>query len=222
MIPLDKIEHSKHIVIEVNNENFPQASILYSYSLLLHKKVSLFTVDGISSRYSFLPWFEKLRLNKPSSADACIHTDIAILDLYFFLKELNIKLNKKMATAFYAGFLQEYDNFLSSQCDGIVFAVLSELIIAGADSQTCIRELTQKVPLSVLRLKSIVYKKALLKNNATLAYVELSNEELEASGAKWDDIPFIAKKLLNIAHVEKVTIINVDEKDKIINLSKEI
>jgi len=221
LVPLQELEKSKHIIIESHKNNFPQASVLYSLMLLKHKKVSLFS-EKEEKQYAFLPWYEKLRTTEPSSADLKISADIDILELYTFLQKHGIKINAKMATALYAGFLKRYDNFLSAECNGTVFAVLSELIKLGADHQSCVDELTKKVPLSRLRLQSIVFKKVLLKKGAELAWVSLCDEDFESSGATWEDIYDIAKELLNLAHVQEVEIIKSDEKDKIIKLSKEV
>jgi hypothetical protein len=221
LIPLQELEKSKHILIETHKNNFPQASVLYSLMLLKHKKVSLYAKEE-QSQYAFLPWYDKLRTKKPTSADLTIDADMEILELYLYLKKHEIKINAKMATALYSGFLKRYDNFLSLDCDGTVFAVLSELIALGAQHQLCVTELTQKVPLSQIRLKSIIFKKLLLKNNATVAAVSLSQEDFEASGTQWSDVDEIAQELLNIVHVQKVEIIKSDERDKSIKLSKEV
>ncbi|MEN4053949.1 MULTISPECIES: hypothetical protein [Sulfurimonas] len=221
MIPLQELEKSKHIVIESHKNNFPQASVLYSLMLLKHKKVSLFAKEE-EKQYAFLPWYEKLRRNEPASADLKISADMNILELYTFLQKHEIKINAKMATALYAGFLKRYDNFLSPDCNGMLFAVLSELINLGADHQLCVNELTRKVLLSSVRLKSIIFKKVLLKKNARLATVRLCEEDFASSGATWSDVYDIAKELLNLVHVQEVEVTKSDEKDKIIKLSKEV
>ncbi len=221
MIPLQKLEKLKHIAIENHKNNFPQASILYSLMLLKHKKVSLFAKEE-ERQYTFLPWYEKLRRDEPASADLKISADMNILELYLFLQKHEIKINTKMATAFYAGFLKRYDNFLSPDCDGILFAVLSELIHLGADHQLCVNELVRKVSLSSVRLRSIVFKKVLLRKNARLATACLCEEDFVSSGASWSDVYNIAKELLDLVHVQEVEITKSDEKDKIIKLSKEV
>jgi len=221
LIPIKQIEKHNHILIECDKKYFPQASVLYSYMLMCHKKVSLYSEDK-SQRYSFLAWSDKVRIKAPSSADYTINAEFDILDLYTFLKKNEITINKKMATALYAGFLERYDGFLSPLCDGTIFAILSELIEYGADHILCVEQLTKKVPLSTYRLKAIVYKKLLLQNNAKRGYVSLVQEDFESSGAKWNDLWYIAKEILNLVHLKEVLIIKDDEKDKIINIKKEV
>lgn len=221
MIPLKKIENARHIVLVCEKEYFPQASILYSYLLTLHKKVSLFSLVS-DSRYSFLPWYDKLRSNEIISFDIKVDANVEILELFDFFKKHNIKINKKIATAFYAGFLERYENFLDPKGDGTLFAILSELLASGAEQKLCISALQQRIPLSRFRLQSIIYKKFLLKKNAQLVYVCLNDADFEASGASWDEVYFIAKELLNLVNVQQVLIKKSNEKNKIINLIKEV
>ena len=222
MIPQDEIKKIKHIVVEYDKNHFIQASILYSYMLSLHKKVSLYGAEEVS-RYAFLPWYEKSRLQKPVSADFYFSVNnIELLDLYFYFKENKIKINKKIATAFFAGFLEQYENFLSSACYGTIFAIVSELIEYGAERQLCIEELTQKIPLRIFRLKAIAYKKLLLQQNGEVAYVDLDEKDFITTGAQWCDVDFIAKEILSLVNVKEVMIIKNDEKNKIINLKKEV
>jgi len=221
IIPIDTIENSHHILIKSDEEYFPQASILYSFLLTKQKKVSLY-VENRNGKFSFLPWYEKIRSHEVSSADLSLTITIEIMDLYSFLKTNGVKINQKMATALYAGFLKRYDNFISSECDGTVFAVLSELLALGAQQKLCVTEMLQKQPLSLLRLKALVYKKLLLKENARLAEVKVCSNDFEASGSSWDDMQEIAKEILHLVHVEKVHIINVDENKKILKIIKEV
>ena len=222
MIPVQDIQLAKHILIECNNKLFIKATLLYSYCIASGKKVSLFSNESIERRYSFLAWYNKLRTAVPLSADLSISADINILDLYALFKKQNIKINKKIATAFYAAFLETYDNFLDPKCDGTIFAILSELLEAGAEVKVCVDELINKKPLKIFRLEALIYKKLLLKQNGELAYVRLSKEDFDASGALWDDALIVAKELLRLAHVQEVSILHNDDQEKIINLNKEV
>jgi len=221
VIEFQEIEAAKHIVIQSSAANFPQASVLYSYLLTQHKKVSLFLEDT-SPLYAFLPWYEKARNIKPKHTDMLLCTDMDIFELFDFLKKSEIKINAKMATAFYAGLMQQYDFCRSLECDGTLFAALAELIALGADHRLCMKEMVQKEPLSYFRLRAKAYEKLLLKENASLAYIALCDEDFEQSGAAWEDMYGIAKEVSHLVHVKKVIIIKDDEKDKIIKISKEV
>ena len=221
IIPLEEIERSKHILIKSDEAHFPQASLLYSYLLTQHKKVSLY-MDRKEERFSFLAWYEKIRLTEPHSVDLIMSASVEIIELYNCLKKNKIKINKKMATALYAGFLQRYEHFLSPECNGMVFAAVSELIESGADHMFCVEKLIYTKPLSLFRLKAIAYKKLLLKNNATVAKVNLSHEDFESTGAQWQDVEVIAREILELAHIKEVFIIQNGEKNKILKIVKDI
>jgi nanoRNase/pAp phosphatase (c-di-AMP/oligoRNAs hydrolase) len=221
LINIKEIEESKYIVINARKDTLYQASILYSYILTQHKKVSIFS-DETDDRLSFLPWLEKIKETKIISADLEISSDIEILELYEFFKKNSIKINKKMATSFYAGFLHRYNNFVGYDCDGIVFAALSELMAIGAEHKLCIEKMLQSVSLSMIRLKSLVFKNLLLEDNAQVACVRVTDDDLISSGASLEDVYEVAKELLNLVHVKEVRVLKSDEKDKILKIVKEV
>jgi len=221
LIPSKQIDASKHILIKSDKKHLPQASVLYSYLLSKHKKVSC-CADEVDKKFSFLPWFEKIRVNCSSSADLEIDANIEIMDLYNFLQESDVKVNAKMATALYAGFLLRYKNFLSDDVNGTVFAALSQLMTLGANHQLCVQHLYKSVPLCVIRLKSILFEKLLLQENAKVAYVSINDADLFASGASMQEAVDAAADLLNVVHVEEVHLVKSDENNKIIKIIKDI
>jgi len=221
LINIEEIEKSKYIVINARKDTLYQASILYSYILTQHKKVSIFS-DEMDNRLSFLPWLKNVKETKIISADLEISSDVEISELYELFKKNSIKINKKMATSFYAGFLHRYNNFISYECDGMVFAALSELMALGAEHKLCIEKMLQSVPLSMIRLKSLVFKNLLLEDNAQIACVSISDDDLISSGGSLEGVYEVAKELLNLVHVKEVQIFKSDEKDKILKIVKEV
>ncbi|SFV67025.1 FIG146085: 3'-to-5' oligoribonuclease A, Bacillus type [hydrothermal vent metagenome] len=216
MINLTKIDSFSHIVLVCDDDSFANASAIYSYILTKHKKVSIVCESGISKKYAFLPWFEKLRKNLPSSADCSIVVDDDVLALFDFFQENGVKINKKMATALYGALLQRYDYFRSMECSGIVFATASQLIELKAEFQECMQYLQYNKPLAYFRLESILYKNMLLKQNATLAVVPLCEEDLKESGASVDDAYLIMQDILQMAHVQEVQLVQKNKKSKIL------
>ena len=221
LIPIEQIDASKHILIKSDKENLAQASVLYSYLLTLHKKVSLYA-QSMDAKFSFLPWMDKVRENRMSSADMEIDSNIEILDLYNFLQDNALKINAKMATALYAGFLKRYKNLMEEDVDGTVFAAMSQLITLGADHKLCVRQLYKSVPLRMIRLKSIFFKKLLLQENARVACVSISDADLLASGASMQEAKDAAAELLNVVHVEEVHLVKSDENNRIIKIIKDV
>jgi len=216
LIDLTKIDSFSHIVLVCDDDSFANASAIYSYILTKHKKVSIVCEDGISKKYAFLPWFDKLRKNFPASADCTIVMDDDVLSLYDFFQKNGVKINKKMATALYGALLQRYDYFRSSKCSGIVFATASQLIELKAEFQECMQYLQYNKPLAYFRLESILYKNMLLIQNATVVVVPIFEEDLKESGASIEDAYLIMNDILGMAHVQEVRLVHKDKKSEIL------
>jgi len=213
---LSKIDSSKHIALLCDEQSFANASAVYSYVLTKHKKVSIIAQKSIAKKFSFLPWYDKLRQNIPSSADSIIEVDSCALSLFDFFQNQEIKINKKMATSMYGALLIEYDCFCSERCNGMVFAAAAKLIELNAEDKECLKYLKQSKPLAYFRLQARLYKNLLLKENATVALLSLCQEDLEASGASFDDAYLIMKEVLDLVHVQEVRLLKKDENDKIL------
>jgi len=216
LIDSEQISNAKHILLITNNRSFANSSALYSYLLTLHKKVSLQNVEALDKNLSFVPWFEKARSVRPSTADYIIEVDDESLALYEFFTTHSIKINQKMATALYAGFYTRYDTFMSEDCDGTIFAVISALLELKADKKRCREFLSYRNSLAFTRLKVRLYNTLLLKESATHAFVSISDEDLKSSGAHLSDAYEILYEFLKIVHVKRVTLLKSDENNKII------
>ena len=73
--------------------------------------------------------------------------------LFDFFKANEISINPKMATALYAGLLDDSSNFLSKKTDEKVFAMAKELCELGADVKTCSEYISKYMSLAAYRLK---------------------------------------------------------------------
>ncbi len=219
---LKKIDSAKHIEIVVEQEKLFVATALYTYILTLHKKVSLVCKEKkIEVKYSFLPWFEKIKTTNTPSADLNIFLDITGIDLYEIFKNSNIKINKKIATSLYSAILDETQGFMNAKTDGMIFAVTSELIKSGAEHNIANKFIIKELSLAELRLKSLMLNNMQILNNTTLTQFLITKEMLKKSGA---DIN-IAKKIilegLRLPYIKTTTLIN-DDKEIILKIDKEI
>ncbi len=217
MIPLEDINDAKHVVIVTNDEKLlPVASALYTHLLRLHKKVS-FVCENIviDKRFSFLPWIDKARESVPSSADLKVELDSGDFELYNLFKNNKIDINKKMATALYASLLVQYDGFVGGDADGMVFAVASELMACGADYKECNKFIVKRTTLARLRLKSLMFKKMVLKDGAKEAVFYVSFDDLKSSGASLKDAQEIMKEALYLEYVKKTSLIKQDKNKEI-------
>ena len=219
MISLEAIDKAKHIVILTSSNSFADASALYTHILRLHKKVSIVSESQtVDNGLSFLPWFDKLRDIIPSSADLAIDLDLETESLYNLFKLNDITINTKMATALYAGLLQRFDGFISSDVNGTIFADVSELIQQGADYKLCNKFIMNRVSLSTLRLKAIMLSSMILIDASKTAQFVISDDDLKSSGADISEAYEIIQEALSLPYVEKAILKNSDnEVLKLIN-----
>ena len=111
-----KINEVKHVQIVVEEEYLYSASALYTYVLRLHKKVSLTCASKeLDVKYGCLPWFEKIKTLQTPSAELTINLNHTALELCDAFSERNVELNPKMATALYAGLLNETKGFSNAK-----------------------------------------------------------------------------------------------------------
>lgn len=219
---IKNIDEAKHILIKTDNESFANASALYSYVLTLHKKVSIVSSEALDVNLDFLPWYDKVRLSSPSSADLSIEAVSDTQTLLDFFKTNEIKINQKMATALYASLLIEFDYFKSSECNGMVFAAAKELIELKAEYKLCRENLLKRVPLSLFRLKALLFKNMLLVKDASCVEVFISDDELKSAGCVLSDVNSILDEILTLVNVKEVTLFKSDENNKIIKNMKEM
>ncbi|RLA74531.1 MAG: phosphoesterase [Epsilonproteobacteria bacterium] len=225
MINIKDIESVKFIAIVVDkNEMLPDASALYTHLLRLHKKVSIISTDKKENKkFSFLPWYEKIRDIIPSTADLIIELDDKKDEVNYFFENNKIALNQKIATALYASLLIRYDGFISDGVDGIIFARASQLIDAGAEYKLCNKFIMKRTTLATMKLKALMLKNISLKHSAKEAVFYISDDDLKLTGATLEDAQIIMKEVLYLEYVENVTLVKSDEENRIVKLiSKEI
>jgi len=218
---LQDIDKAKHIVIKAENDFLASASALYTYILRLHKKVSLVCIsENIDDKLSFLPWFDKIKSIGSLSADLNISLDITSLQLYELFKRNAIKPNQKMATALYAGVLKETDGFLNHSVNGTQFAVAKELIEFGADNKICTDSILKSTTLSLLRLKATMLKNMILADDAQVAIMKISDDELRATGATQEDCNEILQEAMKLPYVNEIVLVKSDEQNKVLKKIK--
>ena len=205
---IQDIQTKKHIEIVVEQEKFLfSASLLYSYLLTLHKKVSFFYGEKVDYKFTFLPWIDKIKTTPTPSAELSIVVDFSAKELFEYLESLDIKINKKMATALCAELIYKSKNFLSDEVDGITFALLSKSIELGAEYKTCKDCLLLHKPLSYLRLKAKMLDSMVLKKDATIAEFVINDELLTQTGATVWMAHEIAQEAYALPYVKEIKII---------------
>jgi len=221
---LKDVGNANYIMIVADKKSLAGASAFYTHILRLHKKVALVCESqNIENNLSFLPWFDKIKSKKVSSADLHIEFKYSSVELYEYFKKNNIKINPKMATALYAGLLQETDGFLNSSVNGMTFAVAKELVECGAEYKICSSFIMKYTTLASIRLKAIMFKNMLLVNDAKTALFEIKNDDLKSAGASLKDCDEVLKETLKLPHTEEVILLHVDKEYELLRLKyKEI
>lgn len=138
--------------------------------------------------------------------------------LYDLFKKDGVNINSKMATAIYAGLLDDSDAFISQEVDGTTFATVCELIELGADFKLCNKKIVKSVSLAAFRLKSVMYKNMLLEQSAKVSVFCISNEDMMTTGAFADDCETALEESLHLPHVE-VALLLVERGDLSIKCS---
>lgn len=122
--------------------------------------------------------------------------------LYDFFKTNGIKINKKIATALYAGLLDDSKGFLSQKVNSELFVTVKELLDKDADFKLCNKSIMKSVSLGALRLKAVMFKNMSLKLNAKVAVFCVSDKDMNSTGAAAEDCEAPLEESLNLPYVE--------------------
>ena len=121
--------------------------------------------------------------------------------VYELFKRLNVRINAKMATALYAGLLEDSEGFASSSINGMTFAFAKELIELGARHHDVVKYLQKYSTLSHLRLLGAMLLDMQLLHNATTALFLVEYTTLERYGARYEDAEEALERALELPTV---------------------
>ena len=103
--------------------------------------------------------------------------------LFDFFHASDIKINKKMATALYAGLIDDSHSFSATKTDAKTFEMASTLVASGADIELCTHYLCRYISLAAYRLKGAMMLDMKLYADAQVAYLHVSQQMLQQYGA---------------------------------------
>jgi phosphoesterase RecJ-like protein len=118
------------------------------------------------------------------------------------LPELGVKLDKAMATALYAALVNDTGCFRHSNTDQHVFASAMRLLEAGADSKDVNRRLLDEKPMRMVTLQAEALSQLKTLAHGKAALVSVSQSQLKAHDATWEDTDGLAEGLRSIEGVE--------------------
>ncbi len=140
-----------------------------------------------------------------------LYGDINIIDvtaisttqvLFDAFRAGQVKINPKMATALYAGLLDDSHSFLAYKTDARSFTMAAELALAKADTATCGDALFRRHSLAALRLKGMMFQKMQLLLDARLVVHLVTAEMLAMSGAREVDCEAALEESMGLPHAE--------------------
>lgn len=111
-------------------------------------------------------------------------------------------LNAEVASAFYAALLSDTRYFTASSVNEAVFVCAKDLIALGANPESIASFMTQRRPLSALRILEKALGSLSLQNEARIAIVKVSKEEIAQTGASIPDMEGIVEYANSLVTVE--------------------
>jgi len=133
--------------------------------------------------------------------------------VYNFFKSVDAKINTKMATALYAGLLDDSNSFLSDDVDDKTFLLASQLLRLGAEKKACDDNIIKFSSLAALRLKGIMYKNMELFYDGRVAFFCVSADDMKSSGAVSQDCEGALEEALFLKTV-KISLLLKENNDK--------
>lgn len=121
--------------------------------------------------------------------------------VYDFFRAHDIKINPKMATALYAGLLEDSNNFTHPAMNAKTYEMAGKLMEAGADHRACIDQLYRQRSLSSARLRGELLRGMDLFHDGAMAYFEISKSVMEATGAGVEDCKGILDEAMDLCTV---------------------
>lgn len=128
-----------------------------------------------------------------------ISTTQVLFDLF---RLYGIKINPKMATALYAGLLDDSHGFLALKTDARSFKMASDLTEAKAEISQCAEALFQRNSLAALRLKGLMFEKMYLLFEARVVVHKVTQEMMAQTGGREVDCEAALEESMGLPHVE--------------------
>ena len=135
--------------------------------------------------------------------------------LYDLFNQEKIKINAKMATALYAGLLDDSHGFLAPKTDARSFEMAQRLSLLKADTQACANALFHQNSLAALRLKGMMFEQMYLLMDARVVVHLVTRKMMDASGAHEVDCEAALEESMGLANVEMAVMLRENRNGKI-------
>ena len=184
-----------------------------NYDLLISFDCGSFDRLGIEERPPFL-------INIDHHISNTNYGDINIIDpkaasssqvVYNMLKTNNIKIPQESAICIYTALVTDTGSFQYESVNDKVFEMAADLVKCGVKPDFVAKMLFQRDRLSRLRLLAKAYDTIELCCEGKVAFVEVTKEMMEITGAIKDDTDTIVNSVRAIASVEVACMLREDE-----------
>jgi phosphoesterase RecJ-like protein len=115
-------------------------------------------------------------------------------------REAGVKFSPDIATCLYTALMTDTGSFMFQSTNERTFALARELVLAGADPAHCARGIYFAQPAAKLRLLGEALRD--LHQEGHLAWVSITQEQMERCGAKEEDCEGLVNYVLSIGDVE--------------------
>jgi len=131
--------------------------------------------------------------------------------VYEMLKTNGVEIDDQSATCIYTALVTDTGSFQYESVNDRVFAIASELVKCGANPNFVAKMLFQRDRLSRLRLLAKAYDTIELCCEGKAAFVEVTKEMMEITGAIKEDTDTIVNSVRAIASVEIACMLREDD-----------
>ena len=131
--------------------------------------------------------------------------------VFNMLKANNVEIDKDSATCIYTALVTDTGSFQYESVNDKVFSMASELVKSGVKPDFVAKMLFQRDRLSRLRLLAKAYDTIELYCDGKVAFVEVTKEMMEITGAIKDDTDTLVNSVRNIVSVEVACMLREDE-----------
>jgi phosphoesterase RecJ-like protein len=120
--------------------------------------------------------------------------------VYLLAREAGVKISPEIATCLYTAVLTDTGSFMFEGTSERTFALARELVLAGADPAHCARNVYFAHSTAKLRLLGAALSN--LHRDGPLAWISVTQQQMDAAGAREEDCEGLVNYALSIQDVE--------------------
>jgi len=224
--------NKKHTIFNVSNELPANLEFLDGYSsfrkTIPNKCDFIIAVDAATFRRLGIEQPKVLMANIDHHKSNELYADFNVVDnecasttqvIYNLFKELNIKINEKMAEALYVGLLDDTSGFIAPSTKHTSLEMASTLAKTGIDVSKIAQNVRMNKSLATLRLTAILLKKMALHHDGQIASVVATSSEFKESGASADDTESAHNEMLYLTTVKVAIVLRESKVGKKLRIS---